>query len=153
MLLCSVTPGRWSPRPAMKNVVLALTASLGLAACGCLEEVSLRPELTVSDVAKAQAGTGSVEVIWRFKDCCPSSEQEAIALRLQEGVAELWDRLVRGEVDVDRYNTLVRAAHKAITEVILVCSARDEGRASERSAAAAWSDCSRVADRISTAVR
>jgi hypothetical protein len=115
--------------------------------------VTLRPELSVTELATARAGSGAVEVVWRFKDCCPSAEQEAVALQLQRGVEELWNQLVAGELELERYNGLVRAAHDAITQVILVCSAAHQGALTERDVDAAWAGCSAVANRVSDVAR
>lgn len=126
---------------------LALLAVAFLAAsCGCIDEITLRPEMSVEDLALARTGAAAVDVTFKFKDCCPSSEQTDIALALQGSICELWDELVAGHVDLQRYNDLVRAAHDSILQVILVCSSPSTPSDSPQ-LKDAWARCGAVADR------
>ncbi len=138
---------------------LSLTALLLLAGCGCLKGISLAPEMSAIDLKRAQAGSVRVGVRWQFSQCCPTSEQETVALRLQTEVADLFTNLVAGKIELDRYNQLVRAAQDAIKNVILVCAVAARGDPEHLALGSpalvqkAWHDCGVACRRIKAASR
>lgn len=113
----------------MVRIALALSLVVLISGC-CLKEIGIKPEANAVDIKKATLGDISVDVVFKFKDCCPSKEQEELAFKLQANVAEAFLSLVEeckktGTVDpkrLDAFNKLVDLAHKTITDVILVCA-------------------------------
>ena len=90
----------------------------------CLKSVTLKPELNAVDLKTAKAGSANFEAKLDFKDCCPSKEQEALALKVQDGVQKLYDKLLNNEITLEEYNKKIQAAKDAIENVILICSAK-----------------------------
>lgn len=90
----------------------------------CLKSITLKPELNAVDLKTAKAGSANFEAKLDFKDCCPSKEQEALALKVQSAAQNLYDKLLNNEITLEEYNKKVQAAKDAIENVILVCSAK-----------------------------
>jgi hypothetical protein len=104
------------------SLLTSIATLLLLPGC-CLREIKLKPELGATDFAAAKAGTATFETTIAFKECCPTKEQKKLALDLQKKTAALYDRLLAGEIEIERYNALINAANASITNVILICNA------------------------------
>jgi hypothetical protein len=106
-----------------KKYMVLFAAILGIAilpSC-CLETINMKPQMSTVDLKKATAGTANFDVVFTFKECCPSKKQKALALRLQERVGDLFDELLEAKITLDDYNSKIAAAEVAVTKVILVC--------------------------------
>lgn len=146
--------------PALARLLAPLSLFAALTACSCLEELHVKPELTASELEKAKLGGVALDVVWKFKDCCPTGEQRDVALALQRRIGDLFEEVVAGKISLERYNRLVRAAQNAITEVILVCAAQGKRAPDPRleeitrpeALQQAWRTCERVVEEIERAV-
>jgi hypothetical protein len=104
----------------------AVIMAAGLTSC-CLRKVTITPEMSTVDLKAATAGNFKAVIEIVFKDCCPSKQQKALALQLQSGVAALYMKLLAGEVKLEYYNQMVKAARESIETVVLVCNATKSG--------------------------
>lgn len=93
----------------------------GFTGC-CLKELTLKSEINAVDLKAVSAGTIKPEVNFEFKECCPTSKQEKEALKLQSKLNDLFDKYANGQITSEQYNQIVKAAHDAINDVILVCN-------------------------------
>ncbi|MBI3582359.1 MAG: hypothetical protein HY096_00225 [Nitrospinae bacterium] len=89
----------------------------------CLKSINLKPELNALDLKAVKAGSADFNVIFEFKDCCPTDKQKEIALKMQDSVQKDYEKLQKGEITLDKFNEAIKAAKDAIEGVILVCSA------------------------------
>lgn len=103
-----------------KILVLA-TAIFGLSGC-CMKSIQMKPQMDALDLQTAQAGSLSANIIINFKECCPSKEQEKIALTVQSKITDLYTKLLNDEISMEEYNEKINAATNAIENVVLVCS-------------------------------
>lgn len=90
----------------------------------CLKSVTLKPELNAVDLKTAKTGSVNFEAKFDFKDCCPTEEQKQLALKVQDTIQKDFDRVVKGEITFEEFNSHAKAAKDAIENVILVCSAK-----------------------------
>jgi hypothetical protein len=94
---------------------------IGLSGC-CLQSVKLKPQIDAIDLKAATAGSFSAETEFKFKECCPSKEQEKIALSIQAKIMGLYEKLLNDEISLEEYNQKVQAAADAIGKVVLACA-------------------------------
>lgn len=94
---------------------------IGLSGC-CLQSVKLKPQMDAIDLKTAKVGSFSAETEFKFKECCPSDEQEKIALSIQSKIVGLYEKLLNDEISIEEYNQKVQAAADAIGKVVLACA-------------------------------
>ncbi|MDF1591602.1 MAG: hypothetical protein P1P89_08830 [Desulfobacterales bacterium] len=82
----------------------------------------MKPKLDAIDLKAAKVGSFSAETEFKFKDCCPSKEQEKIALSIQSKIVGLYEKLLNDEISIETYNQKVQAAADAIGKVVLSCA-------------------------------
>ena len=114
------------------KILAAFYLSCFLCISCCLSSIEIKPEMSALDLKTAQAGKLSVSAKFMFKDCCPTKQQENIALQIQQKIAELFDKVVRNEISLASYNEKVQAASNAIEKVVLVCKSRTVGMAEQK---------------------
>lgn len=105
---------------------VALLAIAVLMAGCCLQQLTLKPELSAADLKTLTAGNASVDVTLKFPECCPSRQQKDIALQLQQKVEQAYEQVLAGKIQLEQYNAYVRAANDAIEGVILVCKSHEQ---------------------------
>jgi hypothetical protein len=96
------------------GAIAAASLLIGLQSC-CLKQLELKPQYNVA------TSTGSADIVFSFKECCPSPQQKKDALALGEKVSKAWDDRRAGRISDEEYNQLENDAVKAINQVILVC--------------------------------
>ncbi len=102
-----------------------LLLSIGLSGC-CLQSVRLKPQLDAINLATAKVGSFSAETEFKFKECCPSKEQEKIALSIQMKMTVLYEKLLNDEISLEEYNKKVQGAADAIGRVVLACASMNK---------------------------
>ena len=129
----------------VRQVLMIATSSLFLGCC--LKSVSLKPEMDDVGVAGAKAGAIKASIDFTFQECCPTKDQERIALNIQRKVDNLFADLVAGKIRVADYNLKVKAARDAIGQVVLLCAAKPAGRSAIMATGglpAAWAHARKV---------
>jgi hypothetical protein len=98
---------------------------IGLSGC-CLQSVKLKPQINAIDLEAAKVGSFNAETEFDFKECCPSKEQEKIALSIQSKITNLYDKLLNDEITIDKFNEKVQAASNAIGRVVFICNSANK---------------------------
>lgn len=133
------------------KIFLLATAIFGLSGC-CMKSIQIKPQMDALDLQTAQAGSLSANIAIDFKECCPSKEQEAIALKMQSSMADLYTQLLNNEISQEDYNYKINAATNAIENVVLICAPKSESKTKafslDRSLDEAWKELQRVNQEI-----
>jgi hypothetical protein len=133
--------------------IASLHIALIVSAGCCLDSIQLKPELNALDIQAAKAGSASFDLDFKFQECCPEDKQKELALLVQEGVRNQFNRLLLSEITLETFNSQVKAAKEAIEKVILVCKASKEtknapGLEQVFSLDEAWAEVKRVSDQL-----
>lgn len=107
------------------KILLLATAIFGLSGC-CMKSIEIKPHVNALDLTAAKAGSVGADVKFDLKECCPSKEQEKIALSIQSKITDLYTKLLNDEISIEKYNEKIDAATNAIENVVLVCDSQNK---------------------------
>jgi hypothetical protein len=121
------------------RIAVVLISSTVLVSCCCLEEISIKPQVNGIDVKNGALASAFIETVFKFQECCPSKEQEQLALAIQTQLGNVFVELLKfrdttkpspADLDkaIDEYNKLAKVAEDTIKNVILVCRAKKENK-------------------------
>ncbi|VFQ46719.1 hypothetical protein [Desulfoluna butyratoxydans] len=106
----------------MKHVILIILVSVCLTAC-CMKSLKVRPEMNALDMKNANIGVMKADIEFDFSECCPSKDEEKIALNIKKKSEELCTQLVAGDISIEAYNSKIESIHKALYMVVYACAA------------------------------
>ena len=107
------------------RIMLIGLAVSSILSCNCLKSVSVKPEMNAVDIEKANIGVIKGDIEFVFKECCPSREEEAIALSIKQKAVVIFDDLLSNKITVEEYNTKIAAIHGGLKKVVYACNKED----------------------------
>ncbi|HWB02966.1 MAG TPA: hypothetical protein VG796_08085 [Verrucomicrobiales bacterium] len=129
----------FKPMTVRRPFPLLLLTSLAfvISACCSLRKLTISPEISSADLKAKSFTGGKIPVTFEF-ECCPSKEQQAIALKLQQRVAQRAEDVFSGKISAEDYNAEQEVIAKVLDNIVLKCkSMMAEKKSGDTPAAAA----------------
>lgn len=106
-------------------ILLTAVACLALGGCAnCLKNAKVGGEITPVNEREVKLGTIKPEVSFEFKECCPSTQDEA-NLDKVKGMSAGWlEKYLKGEVSKDEYNEKAREIVSVMSQIQNQCSVK-----------------------------